>query len=167
MSLRIVPESWGYADGIRAVHLAAFPTSAEADLVMRLQADLSSEISLVAKEGGRIVGHILLSRMEVEGDGRRYRALGLAPVAVVPERQRQGVGCALVEAALERAEALDEEILFVLGKPQYYGCFGFSAEAAAPFASPYAGPYFMARSLGAELPSLGTAAYAPAFAELS
>ena len=134
---------------------------------MRLQDDLSSEVSLVAKEGGRIVGHILLSRMEVEGDGRRYRALGLAPVAVVPDRQRQGVGCRLVEAALERAEALDEEIVFVLGEPEYYGRFGFTAQAAASFASPYAGPYFMARSFGAELPASGTAAYAPAFAGLS
>ena len=167
MSLRIVPESWGDADGIRTVHLAAFPTAAEADLVMRLQDDLSSEISLVAKENGRIVGHILLSRMEVEGDGRRYRALGLAPVAVVPDSQRQGVGCALVEAALKRAEASGEEIVFVLGEPAYYERFGFTAEAAAPFASPYAGAYFMARSFGPELPTSGTAAYAPAFADLS
>ena len=167
MSLRILPESWDDADGIRAVHLAAFPTSAEADLVGRLQDDLSSEISLVAKEGERVVGHVLLSRMEVEGDGRRYRALGLAPVAVLPERQRQGVGCALVEAALKRADAMGEEIVFVLGEPEYYGRFGFSAEAAEPFASPYAGQYFMARSFKGDLPSSGTAAYAPAFAELS
>lgn len=166
MTVRIQPESWNDADAIRAVHLAAFPTPAEADLVRMLHDDLASEISLVAIVDGEITGHVLLSRMQVDGDGRSYRALGLAPVAVLPERQNQGIGSALIEKALDRAKGRDEEIVFVLGEPDYYRRFGFTREAAAPFASPYAGPYFMARPFGVDLPSSGTAAYAPAFARL-
>ena len=105
--------------------------------------------------------------MHVEGDGRAWRALGLGPVAVVPERQRQGIGSALIREALVRAEALGEELVFLVGEPEYYRSFGFSAATAAPFASPYAGPYFMALALReAPLPATGKADYAPAFASL-
>lgn len=162
----IRPESGGDAQMVRSVNLAAFPTAQEADLVDALRADGVSEISLVAEDGGRIVGQVMLSRMRVEGDGRPYRALGLAPVAVLPERQREGIGSALIEVALGHAEHAGEEIVFLLGEPDYYRRFGFSAEAAAPFASPYAGPYFMAKSF-VPLPRSGKAAYAPAFGSLT
>ena len=167
MSLRVQPENAEDSDGIRAVHLAAFPTPAEADLVKMLQDDRDAEISLVAKDGVQVVGHVMLSRMQVEGDGRTYRALGLGPVAVIPELQGRGVGSGLIEEAMRLAEQREEEIVFLLGEPDYYRRFGFSPEAAAPFASPYAGPYFMAKSFGSPLPASGTAAYAPAFAKLS
>ncbi|HYE27381.1 MAG TPA: N-acetyltransferase [Allosphingosinicella sp.] len=163
------PESGDDADAIRAVHLAAFPTPAEADLVARLHGDFDSEVSLVAERSGEIVGHLMLSRMAVSGDGRAYRALALGPVAVRPEAQGEGIGSALIRAALDQARGLGEEVVFVVGEPAYYGRFGFSAEAAAPFASPYAGPYFMARWLRPDPapPVAGSAEYAPAFAALS
>ena len=167
MSLRVQPAREEDSDGIRAVHLAAFPTPVEADLVKMLNKDGDAEISLVARDGAQVVGHVTLSRMQVEGDGRTYRALGLGPVAVIPEQQGQGVGSALIDEAMRRAEQRGEEIVFLLGEPDYYRRFGFSPEAAAPFASPYAGPYFMAKSFGSPLPASGTAAYAPAFAQLS
>ena len=169
MSVAVRPERGSDAAAIRAVHLAAFPTSAEADLVDMLRDDGDSETSLVAEERASclIVGHVLLSRMKVEADGRAWRALGLGPVAVVPERQRQGIGSALIREALVRAEALGEELVFLVGEPEYYRSFGFSAATAAPFASPYAGPYFMALALReAPLPATGKADYAPAFASL-
>jgi len=166
VSLSIRPEAGDDAEAIRAVLLDAFPTAAEADLVERLRQDLDSEISLVAQESGRIVGHILLSRMRVEGDGRAFRALGLAPVAVLRQRQRRGIGGRLIERALAIARDKGEEIVFVVGEPDYYCRFGFSAATAAPFASPYAGPYLMARTLAdVALPAAGAADYAPAFAE--
>ena len=152
MSLRVQPANAEDSDGIRAVHLAAFPTASEADLVKMLHDDLDSEISLVAKDDARVVGHVMLSRMRVEGDGRTYRALGLGPVAVIPELQGRGVGSRLIEEAMRLAEQREEEIVFLLGEPDYYRRFGFSPEAAAPFASPYAGPYFMAKSFGSPLP---------------
>ncbi len=156
------------AAGIRNVHFAAFPTTVEADLVERLQRDGDGVISIVACEDGAVVGHVLFSRMRVEAEGRKVEALGLAPVAVLPDRHRQGIGTELIEAGLRNAAALRTELVFVLGEPEYYGRFGFAARTARPFASPYAGPYFQAKVMAAdfELPAVGTAEYAPAFAEL-
>ena len=167
MSLAIRAELAEDCEAIRKVLLAAFPTALEADLVERLRQDFESEISLVAEEGGEIVGHIMLSRMKADGEGREFRALGLGPVAVLPERQRQGVGGMLIERGLSAARLLGEELVFVLGEPAYYARFGFSTEAALPFASPHAGPYLMAQALGdGPLPAEGRADYARAFADL-
>ncbi len=84
-----------------------FPGPAEADLVERLIGDGDAVVSLVAEERDRIVGHVLLSRKTVSGDGRDYRALGLGPIGVNPERQNKGVGSALVWAAIGRARELE------------------------------------------------------------
>lgn len=164
----IRPATADDAPAIRAVHLAAFPTSAEADLVARLDEDFDSEISLVAEQTGEIVGHVMLSRMNVSAGSRVFRALGLAPVSVLPGAQGSGMGSDLIRSAVGIARTLGEEVVFVLGEPDYYARFGFSAEAAAPFASPYAGPYFMALWLrpNADPPCAGEAHYAPAFAKL-
>ncbi len=167
MTLTVRPESGDDSEAVRAVHLAAFPTAAEADLVARLHEDFDSEISVVAEQAGGVVGHVMLSRMSVSGDGRAFRALGLGPVAVKPGMQGRGIGSELIRAALAVAGALGEEVVFVLGEPVYYG-FGFSAEAAAPFESPYAGPFLMAQWLRPDVapPASGSAAYAPAFGRL-
>lgn len=164
----IRPENADEAEAVRAVHLAAFPTAAEADLVSRLREDYDSEISLVVERGGEIVGHVMLSRMSVSGGGRAFRALGLGPVGVLPGAQGIGLGSELIRSALALAAALGEEIVFVLGDPEYYTRFGFSAGAAAPFASPYSGPHFMALWLRPDPapPAAGSAAYAPAFGAL-
>jgi len=165
---RIRPAEPGDMPAIRAIHLAAFPTALEADLVEALEREGDSVVSLVADQGGEAVGHVLLSRMRVSGDGRDYRALGLGPVAVLPGYQGGGIGAALVVGALAIARASGEELVFLLGEPDYYRRFGFTAEAAAPFASPYAGPYFMALTLrpGVEAPAAGTAAYARPFSDI-
>ena len=61
---------------------------------------------------------------------------------MLPQRQTPGIGSALIRAALAQPDRRGEEMVFLVGEPDYYGRFGFSAETAAPFASPYAGPYF-------------------------
>ena len=163
----IRPAAPGDAAAVRAVLRAAFPTAAEADLVERLERDGDAVVSLVAEQEGETVGHVLLSRMRVAGDGRELRALGLGPVAVAPPWQRRGIGSGLIEGALAIAEATGEEIVFVLGDPEYYRRFGFDQRVAAPFVSPYAGPFLMALTLGgAKLPRAGIAEYARAFAEI-
>lgn len=169
MKPTVRPETGDDVEAIRSVHLAAFPTAAEADLVRRLHEGFDSEISLVAVRLWRVVGHVMLSRMSVSDGGRQWRALGLGPVAVRPRAQRKGIGSALIRSALSRASGLGEEVVFVLGDPAYYARFGFSTEAAAPFASPYAGPCFMALWLGPNAlpPAAGTADYAAAFATMS
>jgi putative acetyltransferase len=154
-------------EAIRAVHVSAFPAALEADLVETLVEAKDATLSLVAEQDGQVLGHILCSRMEVEGDGKPVRAVGLAPVAVIPDLQGKGIGAALIRAAIERSRAAGEQMMFVLGEPDYYSRFGFSADAARPFASPYAGEYFMAiRFDGAAPPQAGRADYAPAFAAL-
>jgi putative acetyltransferase len=95
------------------------------------------------------------------------RALGLAPVAVAPSRQRSGIGSLLIRRALELAVAGKWEIVFVLGDPAYYRRFGFDQALASGFASCYAGPHFMALGMCQPLPvSKGNIDYAPAFAAL-
>ena len=166
-SIEIRPAGAGDDAAIRAVHLAAFPTAAEADLVERLQRDGDALLSLVAAEREAILGHVLVSRMWAEADGRAARAAGLAPVAVVPERQSQGIGGRLVREAVARMKADGVDFIFLVGDPAYYRRFGFEPATAAPFASPYAGPYFMALAPnGAHLPVAGRAEYARAFADL-
>ena len=164
----IRPATQEDAAGIRAVHLAAFPTGAEAGLVEALAREGAAIVSLVEARQGEIVGHILLSRMTVSGDGRPLRAQGLAPVGVLPGFQGGGIGAGLIEAALTIARAIGEDLVFLLGEPDYYARFGFSAATAAPFASPYAGPWFVALALqpGFPPPTAGEAAYARAFSDL-
>jgi putative acetyltransferase len=144
---------------IRAAEEAAFARPAEAGLVD----DLRSVFSLVAVDGERVVGHVMFSKMSAP-----FRALGLGPVAVLPERQRTGIGSQLIREGLARAEAEGWKGVFVLGDPAHYGRFGFDADKAGGFRSPYSGPYLMALALGADdLPTRsGSIEYAPAFAAL-
>ena len=160
MNIRAAEDRDGAA--IRRVLTAAFGGDAEAHLVERLRASRHVEIELIAEEGGEIIGHILFSRLEAPRS-----ALALAPVAVAPGRQRQGIGGALIQAGHAIARERGWEAVFVLGDPSYYGRFGYSAEAAAAFDSTYSGPHFMLLAL-AERTSVtpGPVRYAPAFAEL-
>ncbi|MDH3737635.1 MAG: N-acetyltransferase [Alphaproteobacteria bacterium] len=129
-------------EAVRAVHNSAFGQSTEATLVDALRRDGDAEISLVAVVGDAVIGHIMLSRLTAP-----VRALALAPVAVAPSHQNNGVGSKLILESLKRAKAQGWEAVFVLGEPAYYSRFGFSADIAQAFISPYAGPYFMALEL--------------------
>ena len=159
------PASAADSQAIRHVHEAAFPTSAEARLVEELERDGDAVISLVAEKDGAVVGHVLMSRMAADADGRTLAALGLGPVAVIPDCQGEGIGGALIEESITRARNMGTEIVFLLGEPDYYRRFGFEAALASPFSSPYAGPYFQALALGTGFlpPDAGRASYAPAF----
>jgi putative acetyltransferase len=108
------------AAAIRAVVEAAFPQPAEADLVDQLRADGDSVISLVAVDDGKVVGHIVFSKLTAP-----FRALGLAPVSVLPDRQNAGIGSRLIQAGLDRAVQDGWQGAFVLGEPEYYCRFGF------------------------------------------
>ena len=147
-------------DAIRQINLVAFGRPVEARLVDELRADGDLLYSLVALEDGRIVGHIAFSPMAAP-----FRALGLGPIAVVPDRQRRGFARRLIESGLARATVDGWQAVFLLGNPAFYERFGFSAASAAGFVTPYAGPHFMVRPLGdGALPTLtGNVAYAPAF----
>ena len=160
--IEIRPETAEDRDAVRSLVAAAFPTRAEAGLVDRLRADGDAVYSLVATEGGAVVGHVLFSRMTAP-----FRALGLAPVSTAAGHRRQGIAARLIAEGLVRARRDGWAGVFVLGDPAYYGRFGFDVALAAGFASPYAGGHFMALTLGAAPPTLaGAVAYASAFAAL-
>jgi putative acetyltransferase len=158
------------ADAIGGVVRAAFAGTGfghqgEADLVRMLEADGDMLVSLVAEIAGVVVGHVLFSRMDVEADGAALPAAGLAPVAVLPNRQGQGIGGALIRAGLDALRVRGIAMSFVLGDAAYYPRFGYLPELAARFASPFAGPHLMAQMLDPEAnwPRGGRADYAPAF----
>lgn len=115
-------------DDIEAIHEInhqAFDTEAEANLVDALRASSASLISMVAEEGGVLIGHILFSPVSITGWEGRKRVAGLAPLAVLPERQGQGVGSMLIEKGLSVCLSSGYDAVVVLGNPRYYTRFGF------------------------------------------
>jgi putative acetyltransferase len=143
----------------------AFGGPYEAALVRRLRSDALVAVALVAEDEEEIVGHIVLSWLPTTIDGRPVRAVALAPMAVRPERQRGGIGTALVRHALQTAALAGADAAIVLGHPTYYPRFGFSAALAAKIASPFPGSSFMALELkpGALSGSTGSVLYPDAF----
>jgi putative acetyltransferase len=150
---------------IREVNDLAFGTPEEAELVDRLRSDGLVLASLVACDGGEVVGHILFSVLPIGTAGRTIRGAALAPMAVRPGRQRQGLGSALVRQGLEACRALGVEAVVVLGHPAYYPRFGFSAGMARHLEAPFSGPAFMALELtpGVLDGVSGRVRYPPAF----
>jgi putative acetyltransferase len=133
---------------ILAVERDAFGQESEADLVRQLLDDPTARplISLVAEDGARIVGHILLTRAAVAGQeaaavaGQDTSAMVLGPLAVAPEAQRRGVGIALVETSLDEAKRLGVRLVFLLGHPEYYPRFGFRPAEEVGFKAPHPVP---------------------------
>lgn len=109
---------------VRKLNEAAFGGPAEANLVEALHRDGAAVVALVAERDGEVVGHILFSPVSVEPATPR-RLVGLAPMAVAPEFQRQGIGLLLVRAGLDRCRSAGAEAVVVLGHADYYPRFGF------------------------------------------
>jgi putative acetyltransferase len=129
------------------LHDAAFGSAFEGRLVADLMAAELAAISLAAYRTGEIAGHILFSPLLVEVGDDTVLALALAPLAVDPAHQRKGLGHALVEAGLRQARTQGWEAIVVLGHPEYYRRFGFSAAPLQGFRAPFEGPAFMALEL--------------------
>jgi putative acetyltransferase len=111
-------------DAVRRVHASAFTTPEEADLVDALRAAAKPLVSLVAEEDGEVVGHVMFSPVTLPDHPER-RLMSLAPLAVVPTRQRSGIGAALLRAGLEHCREIGTGAVVVLGHPTYYPRFGF------------------------------------------
>jgi putative acetyltransferase len=162
----IRPEEIGEETAIRLLLVNAFGGETEARLVDDLRAAGDAVLSLVAERDGKIRGHILFSRLLVEDGGERFPAVALAPLAVHPEHQREGIGAALVEEAHLRLQQEEERLSIVLGDPGYYGRFGYSHERAAGFESAYQGAFLQALAWEDAAPRTGRLVYAAAFADL-
>lgn len=112
-------------EAIYKVHESAFDSPLEAQLVDLLRSRGKAIISLVAEDRDEILGHISFSPVSIDPPAHDWQVLGLAPIGVIPERQRQGIGKALVIAGLERCQELKIQLVVVLGDPAYYTKFGF------------------------------------------
>lgn len=170
--MRIRPEKPQDFGAIDDVVTAAFGQPDEARLV-RLLRDSDAyvpELTLVAEEHGEIVGHIMLSYAELTGGGPR-RVLSLAPLAVRPGRQRDGIGIALTQKALELAEERGEPLVIVLGHPAYYPRFGFEPARQHGIEPPdpnFSDEAFMLVRLRAYDPNIrGTISYPAAFDQVA
>ena len=163
-AVRIRPEETNDLPEIHALIEAAFGQKAEADLVQRLRRDGDLVLSLTAYDGNP-VGHIAFSRLALP-QAPSVRTCALAPLAVLPGRQRQGIGSALVREGLARLAQEGMDLVLVLGEPSYYGRFGFAPDLAKRLTTAYDGPYLQALALSERGKAAhGPAAYARAFAE--
>lgn len=104
---------------------AAFNSDAEARLVGALRASGALLLSLVAEADGELVGHIAFSPVVIDAEGSSLVGVGLAPLAVAPMHQRQGVGGKLVEEGLRRLRHAGHRWCVVLGHANYYPRYGF------------------------------------------
>jgi putative acetyltransferase len=126
--ITIRPERQEDYTAIGEVNRVAFGRETEARLVenLRRSSNFIPELSLVAVKDGSVVGHILFSPIAIQmGDGS-LPALALAPLAVRPEYQNQGVGSELVRHGLKQCQDLGHKVIVVVGHPEYYPRFGFS-----------------------------------------
>ena len=161
------PEAPSDHEAIARVIRDAFGGEDEVRLVDNLRDSGHLLLSMVAEEDGAIVGHIAYSPMTVDSDTASYNAICLAPLAVTPSRQKQGVGGDLMRASLDELRATSGGAVFLLGHPSYYPRFGF--RPAREFGIHYQDDRdaFMALELtpGALDNVTGTAHFSPEFAE--
>jgi putative acetyltransferase len=168
--MTIREEQPGDVAAIRRVIVRAFDGPAEADLVDKLRANGKFKLSLVAELDGHVVGHILFTVVAIEDADPCPRALGLAPLAVLSEFQRKGIGTALMRRSLERCRDMGHDAIVVVGHPEYYPKFGFLPASRYGLRCEYDVPedVFMALELraGGLKGIRGLVRYQPEFAEV-
>jgi putative acetyltransferase len=123
--ITIRPEKPEDIPSVRIINERAFGQPAEADIVDKLRQNCPEALSLVAEDEGYIVGHILFTQVMVETDEKSIQGMGLAPMAVLPERQREGIGSIMVENGLKILQDRSCPFVIVLGHAEYYPRFGF------------------------------------------
>lgn len=167
--VEIRPETGTVLAEIGEVNRLAFGGEQEARLVGELRDAGYARLSLVAAEDGRIVGHVMLSEAGIQTENGPVEALALGPVGVLPDRQGEGIGSALIREALGRCARAGHRIVVLVGHPGYYPRFGFSAGLAENLSSAYSGEAFMALELapGALSGVSGLFRFAPPFGRVS
>jgi putative acetyltransferase len=162
----IRPEEFRDVDGVRLVNQRAFGRSSEAALVDALRASPGA-ISLVATVATNVAGHILFTTVQVGEGEAGQSAVGLAPMAVLPEFQRQGIGSQLVRAGLDVCRAQGHSLVVVVGHPRFYPRFGFvqASTIGLEYEHPVRPEAFMVLELqaGALANARGVVRYRPEF----
>lgn len=149
-------------DRLTRTAFAASPRghNGEAELVRQLRADGDAAIELLAEEDAAVIGHVMLSPMRTPSG-----ALGLGPISADPSRWREGIGSALMRAAIDRAATSGAKLIFLLGEPSFYGRFGFDTVVANQFDHDFPPAYFQALRLAEGGPEHGSCRYAAAFGD--
>jgi putative acetyltransferase len=138
----IRPEEAPDIPAISEVHRSAFGGDTEVNIVeaVRASSGFIRDLSRVAVKDGHVVGHILLSPVHIEEGASSSPALALAPIAVRPGCQKQGIGSLLVEESLRRCRELGHSIVIVIGEPSFYSRFGFTPARAHGLEAPFPVP---------------------------
>lgn len=173
MDLVIRPERPADFPAIRQLLLEAFASTVEPDGVENIRDSwiYLPDLALVAELDGHVVGHIMICRCTMTGAAGQRSVAMLTPLAVAPSRQRQGIGAALVRAALAGADAAGEPLVVLQGSPAYYGRLGFEdarehgiAMDLPDWAPPEAGQVCLLSSYDADEPGLrGRISYPPVY----
>ena len=124
---------------VRRINELAFGRPAEADLVDKLRQACAEAVSLVAEDHDLVVGHILFTPVVVETANQRAVGMGLAPMSVLPGRQRQGIGSQIVTRGLDILRERQCPFVVVVGHPEYYPRFGFEPSSRHGLASQWEG----------------------------
>lgn len=167
--IRIREEQPQDREAIRELNERAFGQPQEASIVDTLRRNCDELLSLVALKEGHVVGHILFSPVIIESEGRKIRGRGLAPMAVSPEYQRQGIGSELVRVGIGRLEKVACPFVIALGHPEYYPRFGFEVASRYGIKSEWDVPDEVFMILMLDEPKMrgisGVAKYRPEFTE--
>ena len=153
---------------IRELTDSAFGSSEESQLIDKLRTASKVLLSLVAEEEGELIGHILFSRIQIDGP-EPCEVVALAPMCVSSVHQKKGVGGALIQQGLRILRQRGEAAVFTIGGKRFFPKFGFSVELAKQFQCEYAGDSFFAQELqpGWIENKSGTVVYPEAFRRLS
>jgi putative acetyltransferase len=168
--LIIRPEAPTDHEAIRSVNRLAFGREAEARLVDVLRAAAQPFVSLVALQDADLVGHIAFSPLTIQGDGPAIPALGLGPMAVLPDMQRRGIGSRLVLEGLAACQAGRHTLVVVVGHPAFYSRFGFVQAVPRGLRCEYDVPdeaFMVAELAPGALQGGGLVRYHPAFGEVA
>lgn len=167
--LTIRKETSADINAIRPVNESAFNGKVEADILDKLRARGAITLSLVAVLEDKIIGHILFSPVTIESGKQKFPALGLGPVAVLPDYQGKGIGAKLIRTGLAECRKAGHKAVVVLGHPPYYPKFGFVRASTFGIKCEYDAPdeAFMVLELnkGALTGVSGTAKYQSEFNE--
>ena len=137
--ISIREEQPGDAAAVRRVNELAFGQPDEAGIVDALREACDDLVSLVAVNQGEVVGHVLFSPATISSGGRVVTGMGLAPMAVLPEHQRRGIGTKLAEFGLAVLRDRGCPFVIVLGHPEYYPRFGFAPASGHDVTSQWEG----------------------------
>lgn len=167
--LHIRPEKAKDIDIISEINRQAFGGETEPNLIasIRESENFIPELSLVAELDSQLIGHILFSGISIQQSDITHPALSLAPMAVLPSYQRQGIGTALVLRGLKVCKRLRHKVIIVIGHPRYYPRFGFEParkfELSLEFDVPDEAFMVLALERGALKNISGVVKYPPAF----